>query len=100
MWHESVKSQFPGATEDSKLPDDELLDLLEFGMPSTWQRSMTIQNFDPVDRSISEFVSFCELLEDTEPEDSIPKTNPVLKDLATVSYMEKAVGKARMNAVL
>ena len=30
-------TQFPDAIEDSKFPDEELLDLLDFGMPSSWQ---------------------------------------------------------------
>ena len=69
----NLLTQFPGATNESKLPDDELLDLLEFGMPNSWQRSMTLQDFDPVDHSIQEFVSFCERLEATDPEEVIPK---------------------------
>ena len=59
---------FPGADQESKLPQDELLDLLEFGMPATWQKAMILQDFDPLDHSIAEFVSFCERLELTEPE--------------------------------
>ena len=30
------------------LSDDELLDLLEFGVPTTWQREMVRQDFDPL----------------------------------------------------
>jgi len=29
-------TEFPQATDESKLPHDELLDLLEFGMPGSW----------------------------------------------------------------
>ena len=45
-----------------------MLDLLEFGMPSSWQKAMILQDFDPVDHTIPELVSFCERLELTEPE--------------------------------
>ena len=59
---------FPTADQESKLPNDEMLDLLEFGMPSSWQKAMILQDFDPVDHTIPELVSFCERLELTEPE--------------------------------
>ena len=39
---------FPGTDDDSKLPDDEILDLLEFGMLSSWQRQMILHAFNPV----------------------------------------------------
>ena len=69
----NLLARFPGADENSKLPEDELLDILEFGMPNSWQRAMTLQDFDPVEHTVSEFVSFCERLEATDTEDVIPK---------------------------
>ena len=69
----NLLASFPGADENSKLPEDELLDILEFGMPNSWQRAMTLQDFDPVEHTVSEFVSFCERLEATDTEDVIPK---------------------------
>ena len=81
--------QVSGATEDSKFPDDELLQLLEFGMSSSWQRSMTIQDFHPVDHSISGLVSFCEHVEATEPEDLIPKKKNVSIDEETIKPKKK-----------
>jgi hypothetical protein len=50
----------------TSLPDDELLDLLEYGCPNSWQKAMMIQDFDPVEHTISEFTQFCERLENTE----------------------------------
>ncbi len=61
-------TEFPEADEASKLPRDELLDLMEFGMPGSWQKAMILQDFDPVSHSIAEFIGFCERLELTEPE--------------------------------
>lgn len=57
--------QFPGATHHTKVPDDELLDLLDFGIPSSLQEAMTLQDFNPVEHTISKFVSFCEHMETT-----------------------------------
>ena len=46
-----------------KLPDDELLDLLEFGIPIKWQRQMQVQNFKPTAGTLREFQDFCKRLE-------------------------------------
>lgn len=62
-------SKFPQGTAESKLPRDELLDLMEFGMPSSWQKAMILQDFDPVNHTIAEFIGFCERLELTNPDD-------------------------------
>ena len=61
-------NQFPGANGAGSLPQDELLDLMEFGMPSSWQRQMIMHDFDPMDKSIPEFINMCERIEMTEPE--------------------------------
>ena len=58
--------EFPPVTiggNATKLPDDELLDLLEFGIPIKWQRQMQVQNFEPTAGTLREFQDFCERLE-------------------------------------
>ena len=50
----------------TKMPKDEILDLLEVSMPHAWQRHMRLQGFKPLESSIKEFVDFCERLESTE----------------------------------
>ena len=50
------------------LPDDELVDLLEFGVPSSWQKQMLLQNFDPLDSTLEDFTTFCERLENVAEE--------------------------------
>jgi len=57
---------FPPHGNDQKLPTDEILDILEFGMPATWQREFWRQGFDPLGHSIEDFTEFCERLEFTE----------------------------------
>ncbi|MEL7196315.1 MAG: hypothetical protein AAFO96_28030, partial [Bacteroidota bacterium] len=52
----------------TKLEDDEIMDLLEFGLPARWQKTMVIQQFDPMAHSPTELVEFCERLEFAEPE--------------------------------
>ena len=47
----------------TKLPDKELLDLLEFRIPIKWQRQMQLQNFESTTRTLRDFQDFCECLE-------------------------------------
>ena len=57
---------FPPFGLNQTLPNDELLDLLEFGVPSVWQREFWRQGWDPIEHSVTEFTEFCERLEFTE----------------------------------
>ena len=49
--------------DSTKLSDDKLLDLLEFGIPIKWQRQMQVHNFEPTAGTLREFQDFCERLE-------------------------------------
>eukprot|EP00957_Ditylum_brightwellii_P140589 10710615-Ditylum_brightwellii.AAC.1 len=55
------------------LDADELLDILEFGVPSSWRREFTVQGFDPVDQGLCKFVEFCTCLESCESSEVEPK---------------------------
>lgn len=60
---------FPDPTENTpatSLPDDELLDILEWGIPNSWQKQLIIQNLDPLEMSIKEFIDFGERQERAE----------------------------------
>ena len=50
---------FPPYNPDQKLPNDKLLDLLEFAVPNSWQKQFWLQGFDPIQHSITEFTQFC-----------------------------------------
>jgi hypothetical protein len=56
----------------TRLDDDKLLDLLEFGTPNSWKKEMVKQGFAFTTKTIQEFVEFCERLEICEA------TNPTL----------------------
>ena len=64
-------SSFPPFAADQSLPDEEILDLLEFGIPRAWQNQFTIQGFDPQANTVNDFVQFCERLETTEGSESV-----------------------------
>ena len=36
----------------TKLEEDKLKDILESGVPNSWQREMVIQGFDPIDKRV------------------------------------------------
>ena len=59
---------FPPFGTQQQLPEDELLDLLEWGIPASWQKDMNRQGFIPVEESLDKFVNFCERLESNEDE--------------------------------
>ena len=59
-------ADFPPFENDQGLAQDEIIDILEFGVPNAWQRNMVLQGFDPMLHTPSEFVEFCERHEFTE----------------------------------
>ena len=82
-----------GGAAPTLLPDDEVIDLLEFGIPAGWQKAMILQDFDPLQHTIPEFISFCERLEQVE----LHESSAVIPNAKKSS--EKAGGsKKRKNA--
>jgi hypothetical protein len=68
-----INSYFPlyPMMDDAKkkpegLDDDELLDLLEYGCPNSWQKEMVKQGFDTTNATIPTFCEFCERIEKCE----------------------------------
>jgi hypothetical protein len=59
-------NEFPPFGETHKLAADEVLDLLEYGVPTPWQKTMVMHGFVPMDHTTAEFVEFCERIESTE----------------------------------
>jgi hypothetical protein len=57
---------FPSFMQGSRLVEDELLDIYEFGVPATWQKRFLLHGFDPLEHTKQEFLEFCERLEATE----------------------------------
>ena len=79
--------QFPPKTagaDPEKLPEDELLELLEFGIPLRWRNQLHLQNYKVQDHTIKEFTKICERLEsvfrDSPSNDSTNKNKSGNKD--------------------
>jgi hypothetical protein len=53
-----------------KLDDDEIIDLMEFGVPRSWQKKMEEHSFDSTNTTIGEFLAFCERMERIEQMDT------------------------------
>ena len=49
-----------GEADATKLPDEEILDILVFGIPNTWQKKMVELGFDSLSHTPNEFIEVCE----------------------------------------
>ncbi len=58
-------NDFPPHHANQAIPVDELLEILEFAIPVSWQHQMTRHRIDPSQQTIVQFVQFCECLEST-----------------------------------
>ena len=65
--------QFPPNAANQSLPQDNILDIGEFGMPNKWQHEMILHNFDPMEGTVQDLVAFCECLEQTEDHEANSK---------------------------
>jgi len=61
------------------LTPDEIIDMLLFGTPKSWQREIDRQGFDPLARTVTEVVEFMERIEMSEDFDGDRKVAAVTK---------------------
>ena len=52
--------------EDKRLTDDEMIDILLYGTPKSWQREMERQGFDPIEKEFDEVSQFMQRIEASE----------------------------------
>ena len=62
----SELNRLPPFGVNQELSQDELLDIMLFGTPKSWQKEMERQGFDPMDNSLNEVVAFMEQIEASE----------------------------------
>ena len=70
--------KLPPFDPNQALSSDELLDILLFGTPNSWQKEMERQGFDPITKNLDEVVTFMEQVEATE--DFEPDAKPKAKN--------------------
>ena len=60
----------PPFDETKRFSDDELMDIVLFGVPKSWLREMDRQGVDPLEKSLGEVVEFLEQIESAEEHDT------------------------------
>ncbi len=66
---------FPPYGEGNKLVMDDLLEIAYYGIPNAWKNEMIRQNFDAFAHTLSEFIEFCERIEQMEGKWESQKVN-------------------------
>jgi hypothetical protein len=69
----------PDFDESQKLRSEDLIDILEYGIPNKWKAKMVEAGFVPADHSPTEFVEFCERLESAEQMLGLTNVNKTAK---------------------
>ena len=59
---------FPTATHDSKLSEEELIEILEFALPNTWRMHMTLGSFVCSEKTSREILNHCKEIKGLEAE--------------------------------
>ena len=75
----SYLNLFPPFEEDQEMAEDELLNILEYSVPNSWQKEFVRTGYDPLDSDIKAFIDRCERIEFTEALDPSPTQPPTKK---------------------
>ena len=59
-------THLPPWKANQQLPDEEILDIILFGIPKSWEKEMDRQGFDPLDRSLADVIAKLEDIESAE----------------------------------
>ena len=65
--------RLPPFNVNMRFSDDELLDIILYGIPKSWQREMDRQGIDPIALPLAELVQFFEQIESAEEHESHAK---------------------------
>ena len=77
----------PPAAPDQELSQDELIEILLYGTPKSWQREMDRQGFDPLAQTFNQVIAFMERIEESEDPQMIDK-KPAAKKVAKSPWKE------------
>ena len=89
--------RLPPFGANQSFSDEEILDIILFGTPKSWQREMEKQGFDPMDQPVTDVVDFMERLETTEDFDADKDTKSVAKKGNGKSGKKSANSKGKQN---
>lgn len=65
-----------GGPEPDILSDEDVMELLEFGVPNSWRNQMTMQGFIPKQHTVQEFIEVCQRYEQVESRDGTANNQP------------------------
>ena len=65
----------PSFKAENSLSQDEIIDILLYGTPKSWQKEMDRQGFDPLEKELKDIVEFMENLEEAEGFDGTTVSN-------------------------
>jgi hypothetical protein len=83
---------FGGPTQS--LSQDELMDIILFGIPKSWITEMDKQDFDPFSKTIERVVDFCERMESAENFTPVAMKKPSTGSPAKKTKYQKSQGKS------
>jgi len=69
--------KIPPVSPNNALSGDEIIDILLFAFPQSWQSEMNRQGFDPTDHTPMQLIDFCERMELAEAMDADKNTKKV-----------------------
>ena len=87
----------PANNQADSLDDDEIMDILEYGMPASWKSVMLVQCFNASEKTPAEFIEFCERLEMTEPQTTISDEKIPNKEKSSASGNDKEKQKIKQK---
>ena len=78
--------EFPAVNgvREQPLNDAEVMEILEYGVPSAYRREFTVQGFNPLTQRLKKFIDFCSQLESCK----LTMEEPILKK---VSFTDKTI---------
>ena len=66
----------PPFNPNQSLSNDEIIEILLYGIPKSWQKEMSHQGFDPMSSTIQELVNFMERIKEAEGFDTNETEQP------------------------
>ena len=92
-------NKLPPFVNDQMLADEEILDILVYGLPKSWVRKMDELDFDPFHEGIYKTVDFCERMESSEDFDT-NATQVSKKSKTNKKSSKKESGKGQLYCEL
>ena len=66
----------PPFGDNQSLPNDEVKDIIVYGLPRSWLKEMDKHDFDPYNDTLKNLLGFCERMEASEDHDASGNTKP------------------------